>query len=56
MRFLLHVKILFCIKEQSLKTTEIYYSHISNRDLSRIKSPLDSLKIKGGDVRNEKYN
>jgi len=29
------------------------YKHMSNKKLSRIKSPLDSLKIKRGDVKNE---
>jgi len=34
---------------KSSKTTEIY-THVSNKDLSQIKSPLDSLQIKrGGD-------
>ena len=30
------------------KTTEIY-THVSNRDIGKIKSPLDSLQIKGGE-------
>ncbi len=31
---------------KSSKTTEIY-THVSNKDIGRIKSPLDSLQIKG---------
>jgi predicted RNA-binding protein YlqC (UPF0109 family) len=30
-------------KDKSSKTTEIY-THVSNRDIGKIKSPLDSLK------------
>ncbi len=33
---------------KSSKTTEIY-THVSNRDIGKIKSPLDSLQIKGGE-------
>jgi len=33
---------------KSSKTTEIY-THVSNKDLSRIQSPLDSLQLKGGE-------
>jgi integrase/recombinase XerD len=33
---------------KSSKTTEIY-THVSNKDIGRIKSPLDSLQIKGGE-------
>ena len=33
---------------QSSKTTEIY-THQRNKDIGRIKSPLDSLQIKGGE-------
>jgi site-specific recombinase XerD len=32
---------------KSSKTTEIY-THVSNKDLSRIQSPLDSLQLKRG--------
>ncbi|RLB03589.1 MAG: hypothetical protein DRG59_11535 [Deltaproteobacteria bacterium] len=31
---------------KSSKTTEIY-THVSNKDIGKIKSPLDSLQIKG---------
>ena len=34
------------------KTTEIY-THVSNKNLREIKSPLDMLEIKRGDVKNE---
>ncbi|MEA2054966.1 MAG: site-specific tyrosine recombinase/integron integrase [Candidatus Thermoplasmatota archaeon] len=37
---------------KSGKTTEIY-THVSNKNLREIKSPLDSLKIKRGDIKNE---
>ena len=33
---------------KSSKTTEIY-THVSNRDIGKIKSPLDNLQIKGGE-------
>ena len=33
---------------KSSKTTEIY-THVSNRDIGKIKSPLDCLQIKGGE-------
>ncbi len=33
---------------KSSKTTEIY-THVSNRNIGKIKSPLDSLQIKGGE-------
>lgn len=33
---------------KSSKTTETY-THVSNRDIGKIKSPLDSLQIKGGE-------
>lgn len=33
---------------KSSKTTEIY-THVSNRDIGKMKSPLDSLQIKGGE-------
>ena len=34
------------------KTTKIY-THVSNKNLREIKSPLDNLEIKRGDVKNE---
>ena len=34
------------------KTTEIY-THVGNKNLREIKSPLDSLEIKRDDVKNE---
>lgn len=37
---------------QNLKTIEIY-AHVSNKNLREIKSPLDSLEIKRGDMKNE---
>jgi hypothetical protein len=33
---------------KSSKTTGIY-NHVSDRDIGKIKSPLDSLRIRGGD-------
>ena len=36
---------------KSSKTTKIY-THVSNRDIGKIKSPLDSLQIKGGEENN----
>ena len=33
---------------KSLKTTETY-THVSNKNIGKIKSPLDSLQIKGGE-------
>ncbi len=33
-------------KDKSSKTTEIY-THVSNKDIGKMKSPLDSLQIKG---------
>jgi len=33
---------------KSSKTKEIYI-HMSNKDIGRVKSPLDSLQIKGGE-------
>jgi site-specific recombinase XerD len=33
---------------KSSKTTEIY-THVSNKELSKIKSPLDNLQIRGGE-------
>ncbi|MGB2842798.1 MAG: hypothetical protein WBC40_10065 [Halobacteriota archaeon] len=33
-------------KDKSSKTTEIY-THVSNRDLGKIKSPLDNLELRG---------
>jgi len=33
---------------KSSKTTEVY-THVSNKDIGKIKSPLDSLQIKGGE-------
>jgi integrase/recombinase XerD len=33
---------------KSSKTTEIY-THVSNKNIGKIKSPLDSLPIKGGE-------
>ena len=32
---------------KSSKTTEIY-THVSNNDIGKIKSPLDNLQIRGG--------
>lgn len=34
------------VGHKSSKTTEIY-THVSNRELGKIKSPLDSLPIQG---------
>ena len=31
----------------SIKTTEIY-THVSNKDISKIRSPLSTLNLKGG--------
>ena len=39
-------------KTQNLKTIEIY-THVSNKNLREIKSSLDSLEIKRGNVKNE---
>lgn len=33
-------------KDKSSKTTEIY-THVGNRDLGKIKSPLDNLELRG---------
>ena len=33
---------------KSSKTTEIY-THVSNKDIGKIKSPLDNLQIRGGE-------
>jgi site-specific recombinase XerD len=33
---------------KSSKTTEIY-THVSNKDIGKIKSPLDNLQIGGGE-------
>ncbi|MBU1207109.1 MAG: hypothetical protein KKH04_09315 [Proteobacteria bacterium] len=33
---------------QHSKTTEIY-THVSTKNISKIKSPLDNLNLKGGD-------
>ena len=33
---------------KSLKTTEIY-THVSNKDLRKIKSPLDKIRIEGNE-------
>jgi len=38
---------------ESSRTTKIY-THVALRDLSRIKSPLDSLGISRGDANSEK--
>ena len=35
-------------KDKSSKTTEIY-THVSNKNIGKIKSPLDNLQIKGGE-------
>jgi len=35
-------------KDKSSKTTEIY-THVSNKNIDKIKSPLDNLQIKGGE-------
>jgi|LGVF01.1.fsa_nt_gb site-specific recombinase XerD len=39
---------------KSSKTTEIY-THVSNKDMGKIKSPLDSLQIRGGWLKMEKF-
>ena len=35
-------------KDKSSKTTEIY-AHVWNKNIGKIKSPLDNLQIKGGE-------
>jgi len=40
---------------KNLKTTEIY-THVSNRNIGKIKSPLDNLKIKRDDVKMRDIN
>jgi len=40
------------LRHKHSKTTEIYI-HVSNKNLREIKSPLDNLEIKRGDVKNE---
>ena len=37
------------LRHKSSKTTEIY-THVNNKDIRRIKSQLDRLLIKGGEV------
>jgi hypothetical protein len=40
-----------CVQEKgykSSKTTAIY-THVSNKDIGKIKSPLDNLQMKGGE-------
>ncbi|RZB30916.1 MAG: hypothetical protein AEth_00870 [Candidatus Argoarchaeum ethanivorans] len=36
------------VSAQELKDTEIY-AHVNNKTIGKIKSPLDSLQIKGGE-------
>jgi len=38
------------LEQKSSKTTETY-THVSNKDIGKIKSPLDSLQIRGGELR-----